>query len=79
MVVLRNLEVSVVKARRVQGRVKQEGMGLGSQALKSDFLVGILVSELGQLGIPLAPSNRTSALMGLIDKAQYIVSTKQKG
>lgn len=30
MVVLRNLEVGVAKAKRAQGRVKQEGTGLGS-------------------------------------------------
>lgn len=42
MVVLRNLGVGVAKAKRAQGRVKQEGTGLGSWALESDFLVGIL-------------------------------------
>lgn len=77
MVVLRNLEVGVAKAKTAQGRVKQEGMGLGSQALESDFLVGILVSQLCQLGIPLAPSNRKPASARLICKAQHIFSTKQ--
>lgn len=81
MVVLRNIEVGVAKVKRAKGRVKQEGMGLGSQALESDFLNGILSSQLCQLEIPLAPNNRKPTLMRLIHiyKAQHIVSTKRKG